>query len=293
MDLAGVIPALLTPFTPQGEVDLPKIRPYIDWMVASGVDALFANGTTGEGPMMSDAQRRQTAEAVVEAAAGRLPVLLMTGAITTAETIALTRHAQQIGAAGAVVVAPWYFPLDEAALEAHFAAVAEAVPELSLYLYNIPANTRNPISPESAGRLADRYPHIRGVKDSSKELESIQRFVAALPGRSVIAGSDALLLDGLLVGGKGVASAVAAVFPDVMVAIHRAYQAGDIAEARRLQDRANQVRSLLKRGPYLHPYKLALTWRGVDLGTVCSPLRECSPAEAEALRLNLAEMGVL
>lgn len=293
MDLAGVIPALLTPFTPRGEVDLPKIRPYIDWMVASGVDALFAGGTTGEGPMMSGAQRRQVAEAVVEASAGRLPVLLMTGAITTAETITLTRHAHQIGAAGAVVVAPWYFPLDEAALEAHFAAVAEAVPELDLYLYNIPANTRNPISPELAGRLADRYPNIRGVKDSSKELESIKRFVEAMPGRSVIAGSDALLLDGLLVGGKGVASAVAAVYPEAMVAIYRAYKAGLIDEARTLQNRANQLRSALKQGPYLHPYKLALAWREIDLGTVCPPLRECTAAEAEALRMSLHELEVL
>lgn len=293
MDLAGVIPALLTPFTPAGEVDLPKIRPYIGWLVTTGVDALLVGGTTGEGPMMSEADRRRVAEAAVAAADGRLPVLVMTGAITTAESVALARHARAIGADGAVVVAPWYFPLDEAALERHFAAVAEAVPELGLYLYNIPANTRNPISPALAGRLAERYPHIRGLKDSAKDLAALEAFVAALPGRSVFAGSDALLLDALQAGGKGVVSAVAAVFPEAMVAIHRAWREGRPEEARSLQERANRIRAALKRGPYLHPYKLAAAWRGIDLGTVCPPLRACTAEEESALRAELSELGVL
>lgn len=293
MSLFGVIPAVLTPFNPDGEVAVEKLQRYVDWLIQRGVHGLFPCGTNGEGPAMTPDQRRQVAEAVVEAAAGRVPVVVMTGAVSTAETIALTRHAQRIGAAGAAVVTPWYFPLDEAALEAHFAAVAEAVPDFELYLYNIPGNAGNTISPALAARLAQRYPWIRGVKDSSKGLESLNAFIWALPGRPVLAGSDALFLDGLLAGARGVVSAVADCFPEVVVATYDAYAAGQLAEAHRLQEKMIRLRQALKMGPYIHPYKLALSWRGVDVGGMRPPLRSATPDEARAIRAALEALEVL
>lgn len=293
MRFHGVIPAVLTPFDEAGQVDLAALAAYVEWLIEHGVHGLFPCGTNGEGPAMSTVQRCLVAERVVKQAAGRVPVVVMTGAISTAETIELTLHAQAIGATGAAVVAPWYFAHDEAALEAHFSAVAEALPAFPLYLYDIPGNAKNAISPALASRLADRYPHISGVKDSSKSLEKLQAFLAALPGRSVIVGTEALVLEAVQAGAGGVVSALADCFPELMVALYEAARAGEWERAGVLQARANRLRAILKSGPSIHPYKLALTWRGLRFGGMRAPLRPCTPTEADALRAALIEEGFL
>jgi dihydrodipicolinate synthase/N-acetylneuraminate lyase len=293
MTLHGVIPAVLTPFAGDGQVDTGALAAYVGWLIGHGVHGLFPCGTNGEGPAMSLAQRRLVAEAVVAAAAGRVPVVVMAGCVSTEETIALTRHAREIGAVGAAIVAPWYFPHDDLALEAHFGAVAEAAPGFPLYLYDIPGNAKNAISPALAARLVDRYPQIAGVKDSSKSLDKLKAFIAAMPGRPVIVGTDALVLEAVQAGAAGVVSAIADCFPEVMVALYDAARAGDWAKAAELQTKANRLRDILKSGPYVHPYKLAVGWRGLSFGGMRAPLRECTPLEATAIRAALTEEGFL
>lgn len=293
MALHGIIPAVLTPFDRHGQVEAAQLHEYVDWLISKGVHGLFPCGTNGEGPAMSGAQRRLVTEVTLRAAAGRVPVVSMTGAIATQETIELTLHAREAGASGAAIVAPWYFPHDDLALERHFSAVAEAVPDLDLYLYNIPGNAKNEISPALAGRLAEQYPHIRGIKDSSKNLDQLKRYIAALPGHTVIVGTDAMLVAALEAGAHGLVSAVADCFPEVMVAIWADWHAGERTRAAERQVQANRLRDALKRGPYIHPYKLAVAWRGVGMGGMCPPLRECSPDEASSIRAALEELGVL
>jgi dihydrodipicolinate synthase/N-acetylneuraminate lyase len=294
MTLCGVIPAVLTPFDSEGRVAYGQLGRYVDWLISKGVHGLFPCGTNGEGPAMTAMQRIHVVEAVVKAAAGRVPVVAMTGAISTEESIALTRAARDQGCSGAAVVAPWYFPHDDLALEAHFSAVAEAVPDFDLYLYNIPGNAKNAISPGLAARLAQRYPQFKGAKDSSKSLENLKAYVAALPGRSVIVGTDAMVIEAMDAGAVGVVSAIADCFPEVMVGLYEACRAGNRAEAGALQARAVRLRDILKQGPYVHPYKLAVAWRGVDFTPgMRAPLRACTADEAAAIRGALADLGVL
>ena len=293
MTLYGVIPAVLTPFDARGEVIDSALTAYVNWLISKGVHGLFPCGTNGEGPVMTLAQRCRVMELVLAAAAGRVPVVPMTGAISTSETITLTRQAKAMGAAGAAVVAPYYFPADDAALEAHFSAVAEAVPDFGLYLYDIPGNAKNAISPALAAKLAERYPAIKGVKDSSKSLDKLKQFVAALPGRTVIVGTDAMVVEAMEAGAAGVVSAIADCFPEAMVALYEAMRAGDKERAAGLQAHVVKLRDALKRGPYVHPYKLAVQWRGLEFGTMRAPLRECTAAEAADIRSNLIELGVL
>jgi 4-hydroxy-tetrahydrodipicolinate synthase len=294
MTLRGVIPAILTPFDRDGRIAYDQFQGYVNWLIKKGVHGLFPCGTNGEGPALSHLQRKHLVAAAVEAADGRVPVVAMTGAISTEETIALTVHARETGCEGAAVVAPWYFPHDDMALEAHFSAVAEAVPGFDIYLYNIPGNAKNVISPALAARLVERYPQIKGVKDSSKSFENLKAYIAALPGRSVIVGTDSMVVEALEVGGAGVVSAIADCFPEVMVGIYEAYQAGEVEKARELQAKAVRLRDILKRGPYVHPYKLAVVWRGVDFTAgMRAPLRTCTLDEAEAIHDALDELGVL
>lgn len=289
----GVIPAVLTPFDAHGEIDAAQLSAYVNWLIEKGVHGLFPCGTNGEGPAMTVAQRKLVAENVQSAAAGRVPVVPMTGAISTAETIELTRHAREIGCAGAAIVTPWYFPADDLALEAHFSAVAAAVPDFDLYLYNIPGNAKNAISPALAARLADRFPNIKGAKDSSKSFDNLKAFIAAMPDRTVIVGTDAMLYEALEAGAVGVVSAIADCFPEVMVGLYNAYQEGRFDQARHLQQVANQLRDALKSGPYIHPYKLAVAWRGLPFGGMRLPLRQCTPAEADFIRGELVRLGVI
>lgn len=291
MTLHGVIPAVLTPFDAKGQVELGQLQAYVNWLIERGVHGLFPCGTNGEGPAMTFAQRKLVAKSVVAAAAGRVPVVVMTGCISTEETIALTIHARESGASGAAIVAPWYFPHDDQALEAHFSAVAEAMPGFPLYLYDIPGNAKNAISPALAARLADRYPQIAGVKDSSKSLDKLQAFISALPGRPVIVGTDAMVLEAVQAGAAGVVSAIADCFPEVMVALFNAARAGDWVQATALQAKANRLRDILKSGPYIHPYKLAVGWRGLRFGGMRAPLRACTPVEAAAIREALTKEG--
>jgi dihydrodipicolinate synthase/N-acetylneuraminate lyase len=293
MTFSGVIPAVLTPFTPAGEVDLVQLGDYVRWLIGHGVHGLFPCGTNGEGPAMTSVQRRMVVTEVIRAANGKVPVVPMTGAISTETTIALTLHAREAGAQGAAIVTPWYFPADDLALEAHFSAVAEAVPGFDLYLYNIPGNAKNEISVALAARLVQRYPHIRGIKDSSKSMATLKGYLAALPGRPVIVGSDNLLFEALEAGAVGVVSAIADCFPEVMVGIYNAYQTGDLTTARAQQALANQLRDALKTGPYIHPYKLAVQWRGLKFGGMRLPLRESTTVEAASIRTKLEELGML
>lgn len=199
-----------------------------------------------------------------------------------------TRHAHAIGAEAAAIVAPWYFPHDDKALEAHLAAIAEAVPDLALYLYNIPGNAKNDLKPSLSKRLAARYPNIRGVKDSSKDLGRLQDYIAALgPGYEVVVGTDALVAPALMMGATGVVSAVGNCFPAVMVELYEAYMAGDTARATELQYRASQVRAALKTGPYITPYVEALRLQGLDRGHVKAPLRALTAEEAGRLAAAL------
>src|SRR5438445_2400750 len=157
--LRGVYVPLLTPFQPDGELDPPALERLVDYVLAAGVHGLFVGGTTGEFPLLSTAERQQVAEVVVARAADRVPVVVHAGAPSTREPIQLARHAQDIGASAVAVVAPYFFPLSDEALVAHYVAVAAAVPRLPVLLYNIPQRTGNELLPCVAAEIVRRCPN--------------------------------------------------------------------------------------------------------------------------------------
>lgn len=291
--LKGIIPAVLTPFV-DDEVDHKALARYVDWLIGHGVHGLFPVGTNGEGIVLSTTERQAVAQTVVTAAGGRVPVLVHTGAASTRETVELTVHARSIGADGVGVVAPYYFPHDDRCLEAHFAAVAQAVSDFPVFVYNIPGNAKNDIAPKLLAAIAKRCPNVVGIKDSSKDLGRFQDYMSTMgPGFTAIIGTDALVYPSLLMGGAGVVSAVANVCPEHMVKLYDAAMAGRHDEARRLQYFANRLRDALKIGPYVSPYKKALEYRGFPIGGVRRPLREMTAEEAAKMKQALSELGVI
>ncbi|MGQ9851338.1 MAG: dihydrodipicolinate synthase family protein [Aggregatilineaceae bacterium] len=293
LKIKGVIVPLLTPFDEHGHFDSAATRRLVEFLVERGIHGLMPGGTTGEGPLLSFAERCTLAEVVVDAAAERVPVIVHTGAITTQEAIRLTEHAQQIGATAASLITPYYFQYSEQALFEHFAAVARAVPDLPLYLYNNPPVTGNTISSGLIARLVEQFPNIVGLKDSNGSLDTLARCMALRDGHfNTAIGNDGLILAGIARGLDACVSGNANVVPELVVNLYSAAARGDLPTARRLQDVLDTVRSALADGLDLSLFKGILARRGLALGTVRAPLLPAPASQLEACwetltRLNL------
>ncbi|MFD1634885.1 dihydrodipicolinate synthase family protein [Haloplanus ruber] len=291
LDLDGVVPPTVTAFDESGAVDHDATAAHAQFVVDGGASAVFPLGTNGEFPLLTGDERRAVVETVVDAV--DVPVIAGVGTESTRETVANAEHAAAAGADGVVVVTPYYYPLDGDAAVAHYRAVADAV-GVPVYVYHIPSKTGNELSLATLDRLA-AVDGVAGVKDSSKDVPWLGQAVDAHPELTFLAGSDSLLFTGLAAGCAGLVSAVANAFPELVVDLYDAYDAGDEAEARRLQSRVFAVRSALKRGPYMAGVKTALSLRDLsfDAGGLRAPLRTMDDDERAALRSELRELGML
>src|SRR5262249_53314301 len=183
----GSIVALVTPFT-DGKVDEAKLKQLVEMHVAGGTDGLVPCGTTGESPTLSHDEHKRVVEIVIGAARGRIPVVAGTGSNSTAEAIDMTRHAARAGAAGALLVSPYYNTPTQEALYRHCRAIAEAVPALPLIVYNIAGRTAVNVETDTLARLA-QVPNIVGVKEASGSLDQMTSVVVAC-------GTDFTMLSG-------------------------------------------------------------------------------------------------
>lgn len=294
LSLRGVIVPLVTPFHEDGQVNHPALRQLVDFLLENGVHGLFVAGTTGEGPLLSLAERRAVAETVVDQAGGRAPVLVQAGTPSTEETVALVEHAHATGADGAALLCPYFFRLSEEALIRHFCTVAERAPgSFPLYLYNIPQLTGNNISPAVSQAVAQECPNVLGEKDSSGNLLQIIDKLGVREGDfQMLVGSDGLILPGLVAGVAGAVSGNANVFPELFVALFEAYWRGDLTDAQELQERIHRVRRILRDGGDISLFKAMLAHRGIEAGPVRAPLVNATPATVRACREELQEMGL-
>ncbi|MCC6168774.1 MAG: dihydrodipicolinate synthase family protein [Caldilineaceae bacterium] len=293
-DIRGLVCPMVTPFAADGALDLAAARQVVDFLIAHGVQVLFPAGSTGEGALLTQAEREALAAAVVDQAAGRVPVIVHTGAITTAETVALTRHAQAIGASAASVITPYFFTYDEESVFAHYLAVAQAVPDFPVFVYAFPGNAKNDISPALLARLRAAAPNIAGFKSSNGDLIRFQEYIDAIgPGGVPLCGVDGLMLAALALGSVGQVSGNSNATPELFRRVYDTFRAGDLEAARAAQTAVNRARRALRDGVHLAYFKAALTLRGVPAGRVRAPMRELAPAQIDQLRADLQGLGVL
>lgn len=293
LSLRGVITALVTPLDEDGRVAEKALEQLVEFQVRAGVQGLSPCGTTGEHALLTFEERQRVAEVVVRAAEGRVPVFVQTGAPSTEMTIALTRHAQRIGAHAVTIVTPYYFRLTDEALIQHYVRVAESIPDFPMYLYNIPQLTGTNLSSAVVHTLADRCPNIVGMKDSSGNLAQIIDSAAARDGRFNIAiGSDGLLLSAAVAGIPAAISGSANVCPELFVDFYKAFWRGDLAAAQAAQGRIHHVRRVLKDGGDLSLFKALLAHRGIDAGEVRLPLLSAPKGVVDQSIRSLIEQGV-
>ena len=287
----GVICPIVTPLMPNGDINPDMIPPLVDYLIAHGVAGIYPLGTTGEGPLFSLDERKAVAAATVAAVAGRAPVIIHTGAISTRDTLELTRHARDIDADAASVITPWYYPLSDAQLEAHYRAVFDATPDFPIYLYNLPAMAGNKLSAALATRLALAYENCAGLKDSSGDLNVMFATNHLRDGRfNTAIGPDNLILAGLSLGLDATVSGGLNLTPEIITGIYEAYQAGDMVRAREWQGLQHRAGAVLARGGWLAAAKGLMKARGLDVGGVRPPLQ---PAPDDLLRELLAELRAL
>ncbi|MDT9687720.1 4-hydroxy-tetrahydrodipicolinate synthase [Streptomyces sp. P9(2023)] len=223
--------AMITPFTASGELDLDATRVHAAHLVAEGCDGLVLNGTTGESPTTSDAEKAALIEAVRAAVGPGPSIVAGVGTSDTRHTAELARQAEKAGADGLLVVTPYYSRPPQAAVEAHFLKVAEAT-ELPVMLYDIPGRTGTRIEPATMLRLA-AHPRIVAVKDCAYDLLGSSKVIART-SLAYYSGCEELNLPLYAVGGAGFVSTVANVAPRQMRAVLDAFDRGDTGEAARL-----------------------------------------------------------
>jgi 4-hydroxy-tetrahydrodipicolinate synthase len=287
----GVLTALVTPFR-DGSVDERALHDLVDAQIAAGVDGLVPCGSTGEAATLSHAEHRRVIEVVVAAARGRVAVLAGTGSNSTSEALALTLHAKEAGADGALLISPYYNKPTQEGIVAHYAHVAREA-AFPLVVYNIPGRTASNILPSTFPRLAE-IEQIVGVKEACGDLGQISRLVASVPESfDVLSGDDALTLPILAIGGKGVISTASNVVPSEMVELVRAFRSGDVARARAAHYRLLPLFDALFTETNPIPVKAALALRGVVGDEIRLPLTPVTGPNRERLASVMKDLGLL
>lgn len=228
----GSLVAIVTPFR-KGKVDEQALAELIEWQIGKGTNGIVPCGTTGESATLSHDEHNRVIELTVEVVNRRVPVIAGTGSNSTEEAIALTKHAKQAGADGALLITPYYNKPTQEGLYRHYQAVAEAV-DLPLVLYNIPGRTGVNMLPTTIARLA-AIKTIVGVKEGSGSVQQASDVVQLCGDRlTVLAGDDSLTLPMMAVGGQGVITVTANIMPAEMAELVKAFADGRVADARRI-----------------------------------------------------------
>jgi 1-pyrroline-4-hydroxy-2-carboxylate deaminase len=229
----GVYVAVITPFTDAGEVDYPRLREHVDWLIGEGVHGLVPTGSCGEYAALTETERGRVVEEIVKTTAGRVPVVVGTAAPSTAKAVAWARHAKESGAAGLMALPPINYRPTRAEVVAWYRALAEV--GLPIIAYNNPFDTSTDLTPDLIGEIA-RIKEVVGVKEFSGDVRRIPHILAETR-LEVLAGADDLALESVLVGATGWIAGLTNVVPRDSVRLFDLAREGRIAEARELYGR--------------------------------------------------------
>ena len=287
----GSLPALVTPFK-DGAVDYDTLKRLVEWHIAQGSHGLVPVGTTGESPTLSHREHEDVVSFVVEAVAGRIPVIAGTGSNNTQEAIRLIQHAEKAGADAALSVVPYYNKPTQAGLIAHFTMVHDAV-NLPIIIYNIPGRSAVDVLPSTMGELA-KLPRIVGVKDATGDLARVcaQRLTCG-PEFIQISGEDATAHGFNAQGGTGCISVTANVAPALCAELQEACLAGDYAKALTIQDRLMPLHHAIFTEPGLCGAKYAMSRLGLCAEDVSPPLMPLTAETRDKVDYGLRHAGLL
>ena len=288
-----VITAMVTPFTPDGQVNYPLAERLADHLVAHGSDGLVVAGTTGESPTLTWEEEYELFRVVKAAVGNRAQVLAGTGANSTQEAVAATRKAAQLGLDGSLQVVPYYNKPPQAGLLAHFRTIAQAVPDLPLMLYNIPGRTGVNLLPETVAELAAKQANIVAIKEASGHLEQVAQLRQLAPGVAIYSGDDSLTLPLLALGAVGVVSVASHLVGVDIQNMVQAFFQGQLERAQALYNKIYPLCKALFTTTNPIPIKRALELAGWPVGTPRLPLVAASPEIDQVLRPVMQDLHLL
>jgi len=289
--LQGAMTAIVTPFLPQGGLDLPALESLARWQVEEGINGLVPCGTTGEGATLDDGEKREVFATVVKAVGGKVPVIAGVGSNSTRSTLASARIAAEAGADALLVVTPYYNKPNRSGMIAHYEAIASAT-ELAVVVYNVPGRTGQNLGAELILRLA-RIPGIIAVKEASGDLDQIAAIIEGRPDDfAVLSGDDALTLPTIALGAEGVISVVSNEAPSQMAQLVEAALKGDFEKARKLHYRLLPLMraNFAETNPV--PVKAAMALLGHCGAELRPPLGAAAERTTELLRKVLNKAGL-
>ena len=288
---AGV--ALVTPFTESGEVNYEKLEEILEDQIANSTDAIVICGTTGESSTLTHGEHLQTIKFTIDKVNKRVPVIAGTGSNCTETAIMMSKEAASYGADALLIVTPYYNKATQKGLIAHYTAIANAVPETPLIMYNVPSRTGVNITPETIVALCKEYENIVGVKEASGNFSAIAQ-IASLSGGTVdiYSGNDDQTVPMMALGAKGVISVLSNVAPRQVHDMCAAFKAGDVAKARQMQIDAIPLIEALFCEVNPIPVKEAMNMMGEEVGPFRKPLVDMEPANRDRLRRELVNYGI-
>jgi 4-hydroxy-tetrahydrodipicolinate synthase len=287
----GSIVALITPFR-NGGIDTDAFQRLVDWQIKEGTSALVPCGTTGESPTLSHDEHMRVVELCIEAANKRVPVIAGTGSNSTAEAVALTRHAKKAGADACLVVTPYYNKPTQEGLYQHYKAISDAV-DLPIIVYNIPPRSVIDISVETMARIA-KLANVIGVKEATGDVTRFTKHRRVIGAKFVqLSGDDSLALAQMAAGGDGCISVTANVAPRQLAEFQRHCLAGEFGKAREIHERLAPLHEALFIESNPAPVKYAASLLGKCEARVRMPMVEVQETTKQRVREAMVSAGLL
>src|SRR2546428_3064930 len=292
--MRGCATALVTPFKVDGTIDEDRLRTLVDRQINGGVSLLVPCGTTGESATMTEAEDQRVIAITVEVARGRARVIAGTGSNSTAAAIEYSQRARDLGADAMLQVAPWYNKPTQEGLYAHFRAIAEAIPETPIMLYNVPGRTSSNIAAPTVLRLARDCENIVAIKEASGNLTQIMEILRERPTNfCVLSGDDAVTLPLIALGADGIVSVASNEVPDLMSRMTELALAGSWTEARELHYRLLPLMEVnfIESSP--GPVKAAMAMMGLLEENFRLPLVPITEKSRGRIRELIGDLGLL
>jgi 4-hydroxy-tetrahydrodipicolinate synthase len=293
LKIHGIIPPVATPMQANEDLDLPRLKWFLDHLMKNGVHGLFVLGTNSECYALDEREKQEVIATTVAHVNKRVPVYAGTGAETTREAVRITKMAEREGADGVSVITPYFVSPSQQEIIDHYRRIAEST-SLPVILYNNPATCGGvKIDVDSVAKLA-QVPNILAIKDSSGDLQNTMEYIRVVPDRfAVLQGRDTLIYPALLFGARGAVPATANVAPALVVKIYESFRKGDHEAAKAAQLQLNPVRMSLTLGTAPGGVKAALALMGMSIGPSRSPVSALPPEKQQKMRAALQQAGLL
>ena len=290
-EFEGIVPAIITPFTPEGEVNEEAYRRVMESNIEAGVHGFWVCGGTGEGAILEDEERIRLAQISVDQARGRAKIIMHVGATTTRSAVRIAKASREAGVDAVCSVPPLIYRPDDNAIVDHYKAIADAA-QVPFFVYNLPQMAVVEIMPPLMERLVKEIPTLTGMKHSALMIFNIYPFTQM--GVKVFTGNSGLLLPALTMGAVGCVDGPPGVAPELHVDIFDAYKKGDLARAEEGQRKAMALKSLCSRFPFAATCKTLTGERvGIDCGDPRAPIRALSADEKREVIRQAKEIGVV